>query len=95
MSQRQSKEPDPASGAAQNRVKELRLELGLTRVALAKLADLSDKTLDRLERGSQELRETTCRKIFNALNRARAKESLSALEYSELFNSEAVTQERD
>lgn len=68
-----------------NRVKDLRLELGLTRIGLAKLADLSEKTVDRAERGNQDLRETTYRKIFNALNKARAKESLRALAYQDLF----------
>jgi len=68
-----------------NRIKDLRLELGLTRVELAKLADLSEKTVDRAEHGKQDLRETTCRKIFNALNKARAKESLRALAYQDLF----------
>jgi predicted transcriptional regulator len=68
-----------------NRVKDLRLELGLTRVELAKLADLSEKTVDRVERGKQDLRETTYRKIFNALNKARIKESLDALAYQDLF----------
>jgi transcriptional regulator with XRE-family HTH domain len=73
--------------AGGNRVKDLRVELGLTRVEFARLAELSEKTLDRVERGAQTFRETTYRKIFNALNRARTKEGLSALGYQELFRS--------
>ena len=75
----------PRWGPRNNHVKELRLELGLTRVELAKLADLSEKTVDRAERGTKDLRETTYRRIFNALNKARARESLRALMYRDLF----------
>jgi predicted transcriptional regulator len=74
-----------AEAAPGNHVKNLRVELGLTRVELAKLADLSEKTVDRVERGNQAFRETTYRKIFNALNKARAKEGISALAYPDLF----------
>ncbi len=78
----------PLSSANQNRVKEIRVELGLTRVELARLAGLSDKTLDRVERGASSLRETTYRKIFNALNKARVKEGLSVFLYQDLFKTE-------
>ena len=67
------------------RLKAQRVELGLSRVELARLADLSEKTIDRVERGNQAFRDTTYRKIFNALNKARAKEGLGALAYSDLF----------
>lgn len=68
-----------------NRVKALRFELGLTRVELAKLAELSEKTIDRVECGNQALRETTYRKVFNALNKARVREGLPLLVYHDLF----------
>jgi len=73
---------------AKNRVKELRLELGMTRVELAKLASLSDKTIDRIERGEQRFRETTGRKIFNALNKIRLRDGLESLVYADLFPSQ-------
>jgi len=84
MSPRSTRRHSPV-GAQDNRVKDLRFELGLTRVELAKLADLSEKTVDRVERANQAFRETTYRKIFNALNKARAKEGLSTLAYQDLF----------
>jgi DNA-binding XRE family transcriptional regulator len=95
VSQRINKAINSSDGTAQNRVKEFRLELGLTRVALAKMADLSEKTLDRLEGGSPQLRETTYRKVFNALNRARTQESLSTLKYEELFSGQTAAKEHD
>jgi len=85
---RQSTKRSSADGGHDNRVKNLRVELGLSRVQLAKLADLSEKTLDRVERGNQAFRETTYRKVFNALNKARAKEGLPALVYQNLFRTE-------
>jgi len=87
MSPRPTRRHAPG-GKRESHVKDLRVELGLTRVELAKLAELSDKTVDRVERGNQALRETTYRKIFNALNKARAKEGLSALAYQDLFRNE-------
>ena len=78
----QDKSPTGSGGP---RLKAQRVELGLSRVELARLADLSEKTIDRVERGNQAFRDTTYRKIFNALNKARAKEGLSALAYSDLF----------
>ena len=81
---------DKLTSAKANRAKDLRLELGLTRVELARLADLSEKTLDRVERGAQSFRETTYRKIFNALNKARTKEGLPALVYQDLFKTEGT-----
>ena len=74
-----------AQSGVGNRLRDLRVELGLTRVALAKIAELSEKTIDRFERGDQTLRETTNRKIFNALNKARTREGLPALVYNDLF----------
>jgi DNA-binding XRE family transcriptional regulator len=82
---RHSTKSSPAKGGQSSRVKNLRVELGLTRVQLAKLADLSEKTVDRVERGNQVFRETTYRKVFNALNKARAKEGMAALVYQKLF----------
>ena len=72
-------------GRGSNSVKSLRFELGLSRVELAKLSGLSEKTVDRIELGNQSSRETTNRKIFNALNKARAKEGLPTLAYEDLF----------
>jgi len=72
-------------GIGSNSVKNLRFELGLSRVDLAKLSGLSEKTVDRIELGNQSSRETTNRKIFNALNKARAKEGLPTLAYEDLF----------
>ena len=87
MSPRTTRRHAPG-GKRKSHVKVLRVELGLTRVEFAKLAELSDKTVDRVERGNQAFRETTYRKIFNALNKARAKEGLSALVYKNLFRNE-------
>ena len=87
----QDKPPTSSGGP---RLKEQRVELGLSRVELARLADLSEKTIDRVERGNQAFRDTTYRKIFNALIKARAKEGLSALAYSDLFLANSAVEVR-
>jgi predicted transcriptional regulator len=79
-----------SQGRGGSSVKSLRFELGLSRVDLAKLSGLSEKTVDRIESGNQSSRETTTRKIFNALNKARAKEGLANLAYEDLFPSGAA-----
>ena len=75
----------PAAEIPKNRVRESRVELGLTKVELAKLASLSEKTVDRVEKGQRGFRETTYRRLFNALNKARVRESLSLLAYTDVF----------
>ena len=84
-----SERKHPSEGRGASSLKSLRFELGLSRVELAKLSGLSEKTVDRIEWGNQSSRETTNRKIFNALNKARAKEGLTALSYEDLFPSGA------
>jgi predicted transcriptional regulator len=68
-----------------NRTHEYREELGLSKVELARLASLSDKTIARVERSEQRFRSVTYRRIFNALNKARREEGLAELVYEQVF----------
>jgi DNA-binding XRE family transcriptional regulator len=82
------------SSKQESRVKKLRFELGLSRVELAKLALVSEKTIDRVEAGTHTLRETTCRKVFNALNKIRSREGLSILNYDSLFSPTGIARKK-
>lgn len=64
---------------------EYREELGLTKVELARLASLSDKTIARVERSAQQFRSVTYRKILIALNRARRQQGLPDLKYDQVY----------
>jgi len=83
------------SADSKNRVRDSRVELGLTKVELAKLASVSAKTVDRVERGEHAFRETTYRKIFNALNKVRARETMILLVYTDLFPAERAGEEKE
>lgn len=93
MAKRELRPHQGERSAQDNRVKESRLELGLTKVELAKLASLSEKTVDRVERGKHAFRETTHRKVFNALNKVRVRENLSPLTYADLFPIDRAAEE--
>jgi predicted transcriptional regulator len=70
-----------------NNVREHRKEAALRKVELARLAGLSDKTIQRVERMEQNFDPMTYRKIFNALNRERKKQDKPELRFEEVFPS--------
>ena len=77
-----SEAPPPA-----NNVKRYREELGLSKVDLAGLAKLSDKTIARIERQQQRFRTVTYQRVLLGLNRARRQNSLKELSYEDVFPS--------
>jgi predicted transcriptional regulator len=77
------KKPFPPPPA--NNLHEYREEVGLSKTDLAKLSDLSDKTIARIEKQKETFRSTTYRRVFNALNKARRKESMAELKFDDVF----------
>jgi predicted transcriptional regulator len=77
------KKPSPTPPT--NNLHQYREELGLSKVDLARLAELSDKTIARIEKKKEVFRSITYRRIFNALNKVRRKEGLSELDFEQLF----------
>lgn len=53
---------------AKNRVKEARLQEGMARADLAKCSDLSEPTIQRVERGNENVSPLTKNKIVNGFN---------------------------
>ena len=69
----------------QNAVHELREELGLSKVDLARLANLSEKTIARIERRIQGFRAVTYRRVLIGLNKARRHGGKTELSYQDVF----------
>lgn len=57
-----------------------RMELGLSQVELAEKANLTQKTISRIEGGDQGIRESTIEKVYTALE-MNEEESLTAKKY--------------
>ena len=68
-----------------NRLREMREMLGLTRADLARLSDVSDKTIARVESSQRGFREVTYRRILNGLNMGRNRRGLASLSFDSLF----------
>jgi predicted transcriptional regulator len=68
-----------------NHLQQYREELGLPKTELARLADLTDKTIGRVEKAKEAFRRVTYRKILIALNKARKSEAMAPLELSDVF----------
>jgi DNA-binding XRE family transcriptional regulator len=62
-----------------------REELALSRAGIARLADVSDRTISRLERGEKSSNATTRARVLAALNRVRQKRQWPPLLYDNLF----------
>lgn len=68
-----------------NRVKEAREKEGMPRAAFARLAEISDRTLQRLEAGTT-VTEVTKNKVVNAFNRLPNKQRIYTSDF--LFRKE-------
>jgi DNA-binding XRE family transcriptional regulator len=68
-----------------NRVHEFREELGLSKVDLGRLANLSEKTIARIERQQKGFRTVTYRRVLNGLNRMRRREGHKELSFEDVF----------
>jgi predicted transcriptional regulator len=82
MSKKQELAPIP------NSLKEQRENiLGLSKKQLSDYCEVSEKTIQRIERFKRGFRRTTYTKILNGINRARKKDDLKPLAVKELFPS--------
>ena len=77
--------PASAPKPIPNKVHQHREALGLTKVELARMAKLSDKTIARVERSEKGFRAVTYHRILNALNRERRTQGQVELKYDDLF----------
>lgn len=75
----------PTQPPPSTKVHDYREELGLSKVDLARLANLSEKTIARIERRQMGFRAVTYRKIFNGLNKARRREGHKELSFEDVF----------
>lgn len=68
-----------------NNVRQYRKELGLSKVELARLSNLSEKTISRIEKEAEAFALTTYYKVRNGLNKARRNEGEPDLTVGGLF----------
>jgi predicted transcriptional regulator len=68
-----------------NNVRKHRKELGLSKVELARLSHLSEKTIARIEKEQEAFAPTTYYKIRNGLNRARKNDDKAELSLRDVF----------
>jgi len=83
-----TKKPTTSVTVAQppeNNVHRFREEAGCSKADLAKVAELSEKTVARVERRKQVFRRTTYYKILNALNQVRQRAGLDKVTFEELY----------
>ena len=85
---------NPQPKRVPNRLETIRVELGLSKAELARLSDLSEKTITRLEdqmdghrENGERFRAVTYSRILNALNSVRRKIGKAELSQADVFPS--------
>lgn len=85
------KEPAPIPNSLKDQREKV---LGLSKKDLSRLCDVSEKTIQRVERHKRGFRRVTYTKILKGVNKARKKDDLAPIPIEELFPSLSVEDER-